>query len=87
MCCDLSLRGPKHAQQRTTPQDRGVLLVSREEGQGPQSYLGSNAKTKKNTNARKRLLIRSAQIVALLLVTLTLEKFDAFQGRYSLPIH
>lgn len=34
VCCDLSLRGPKHAQQRTTPQDRGVLLVSREEGQG-----------------------------------------------------
>lgn len=40
MCCDLSLRGPKHAQQRTTPQDRGVLLVSREEGQDPQSYCG-----------------------------------------------
>lgn len=38
VCCDLSLKGPKHAQQRTTPQDRGVLLVSREEGQDPQSY-------------------------------------------------
>ncbi|EZA49692.1 hypothetical protein X777_11778, partial [Ooceraea biroi] len=44
VCCDLSLKGPKHAQQRTTPQDRGVLLVSREEGQGSQSYLGSRVK-------------------------------------------
>lgn len=46
MCCDLSLRGPKHAQQRTTPQDRGVLLVSREEGQGFETYLGCNGHTR-----------------------------------------
>lgn len=70
-----------------------MLLVSREEGQGPQSYLGSNAKIKqkkqkKNYKREKAITyyIRT-KIVALLLVTLTLEKFDAFQGRYSLPIH
>ncbi|KAK1121677.1 hypothetical protein K0M31_009988 [Melipona bicolor] len=43
VCCDLSLRGPKHAQQRTTPQDRGVLLVSREEGTIFAPYPLSNA--------------------------------------------
>lgn len=68
-----------------------MLLVSREEGQGPQSYLGSNAKIKQKKKNYKRekaitYYIRT-KIVALLLVTLTLEKFDAFQGRYSLPIH
>jgi len=52
VCCDLSLKGPKHAQQRTIPQDRGVLLVSREEGQGSQSYLGNKVN---NTNACERV--------------------------------
>lgn len=64
-----------------------MLLVSREEGQGPQSYLGSNAKITKKKREKAITYYKSAQIVALLLVTLTLEKFDAFQGRYSLPIH
>lgn len=64
-----------------------MLLVSREEGQGSQSYLDNNAKTKKKYKREKAITYYIAQIVALLLVTLTLEKFDAFQGRYSLPIH
>ena len=84
VCCDLSLRGPKHAQQRTTPQDRGVLLVSREEGQGLQSYLDCNSHT--YTSCLFLHPINPPCSLSLL-IHWKLKKFDAFQGRYSLPIH